>query len=113
MVEEHEDVVLQVNAPGSAPRALVFVGKASRPLTPAEAKRSRFVKNLKDNYARLKESMAAFERFALICGLSQERVEAIRKANQDALDELSRKFDERLAEYDRRIAGEARPPGDG
>jgi len=49
--------------------------------------------------------MAAFERFALICGLSQERVDAIRKANHHAVDELSRKFGERLAEYDRRIGG--------
>lgn len=105
MPDGHENAVIQTNLPGQAPRAFVFVGKASRPLTPAEAKRARFVKNLKDNFGRLKEAMSAFERFAVVCGLSRDRVEAIRKANQDALDELSRRFDDRLAEYDRRIGG--------
>jgi len=105
MPEGHENAVLHTNVPGQAPRAFVFVDRAPRPLTPVEAKRARFVRNLKDNYGRLKEAMAAFERFALICGLSQERVDAIRKANHDAVDELSRKFGERLAEYDRRIGG--------
>ena len=100
-----ENLVLQTNHPGQAPRAFVFVDKAPRALTPAETKRARFVKNLKENYSRLKETMASFERFALICGLSQDRIEDIRRANQAALDELSRKFDERLAEYDRRIGG--------
>ncbi len=97
--EGHELPVVQT--PG-VPRALVIAGPA-RPLTPAEAKRARFVRSLKDNYARLKEAMAFFEHFAVICELSQERVEAIRKANQDALDELSKRFDRKLADYDRRI----------
>jgi len=103
MPEGHENAVLHTNIPGQAPRAFVFVDRAPRPLTPAEAKRARFVRNLKGNYGRLKEAMAAFERFALICGLSQDRADAIRKANHDAVEELSRKFAERLAEYDRRI----------
>ena len=103
MPEGHENAVLHTNIPGQAPRAFVFVDRAPRPLTPAEAKRARFVRNLKGNYGRLKEAMAAFERFALICGLSQVSADAIRKANHDAVEELSRKFAERLAEYDRRI----------
>ena len=104
-MHDGENPVLQTSTPGTAPRAFVFVGRTPRELTPAEAKRARFVKNLKENFTRLKEAMASFERFALICGLTQDRVEDIRRANQAALDELSRKFDERLAEYDRRIGG--------
>ena len=92
-----------VQTPG-APRALVIAGPA-RPLTPAEAKRARFVRSLKDNYARLKEALAFFEHFAVVCELPQARVAAIRKANQDALDELSRRFEQKLADYDRRIGG--------
>lgn len=103
MVDAHEAAVAHVQAPGRAPRALVFSGKPARPLTPAEAKRARFVKGLKENYARLKEALACFEHFAAVCGLSAERSEVIRKANSDALEELSRTFAEKLAEYDRRI----------
>ena len=105
MPDGHENAVIHTNIPGQAPRAFVFVDRAPRPLSPAEAKRARFVKNLKDNYGRLKEAMASFERFAVVCGLSDQRAAAIRKANQDALDELSRGFDARLAEYARRMGG--------
>jgi hypothetical protein len=101
--EGHELPVVQTRGEG-APRAVVFTGSA-RSLTPAEAKRARFVRSLKDNYARLKEAMAFFEHFAVVCELSQERVAAIRRTNQDALDELSRRFNQKLADYDRRIGG--------
>lgn len=97
--EGHDLPVVQ--APGS-PRAVVIAGP-SRALTPAEAKRARFVRGLRDNYARLKEAMAFFEHFAAVCELSQERVEAIRKANHDALEELEHRFGQKLADYDRRI----------
>ena len=51
MAEEHEIPVLQVNG-GGAPRAFIMAGKAT-PLTPAQAKRARYVSNLKDSYNRL------------------------------------------------------------
>lgn len=102
--EEFHDVpVLQVGANG-APRALVFTGLA-RSLTPAEAKRARFVHNLKQNYQRFKESLGAVEHFAVVCELSQEKIEAIRKAKDQALEELSAKFEEKLKAYDLRIGG--------
>lgn len=97
--EGHELPVVQT--PGS-PRAVVIAGP-DRPLTPAEAKRARFVRGLKDNYARLKEALAFFEHFATVCELSTERVAAIRKANEEALAELDCKFGQKLADYDRRI----------
>jgi len=97
--EGHELPVVQT--PGS-PRAVVIAGPA-RALTPAEAKRARFIRSLKDNYARLKEAMAFFEHFAVVCELSQERVAAIRKANEEAVGELERRFGQKLADYDRRI----------
>lgn len=90
-----------VQTPGS-PRAVVIAGPA-RALTPAEAKRARFVRGLKDNYARLKEALAFFEHFATVCELSLEKIAAIRKANQEALEELERKFERKLSDYDRRI----------
>jgi hypothetical protein len=97
--EGHDLPVVQT--PGS-PRAVVIAGPA-RALTPAEAKRGRFVRGLKENYARLKEALAFFEHFAAVCELSEERIDAIRMANQEALNELERKFGQKLADYDRRI----------
>ncbi|MCX5784586.1 MAG: hypothetical protein NTX59_02760 [Elusimicrobia bacterium] len=105
MAEDNDNAVLHVNQPGQAPRAIVFLDKTQRPLTPAEAKRARFIKNLKNNYARLNEALAFFEYFAAICELSLERRESIRKANKEAIDELSRNFEDKLAEYDRRRKG--------
>ena len=105
MAEAHEIPVLQVGG-GGAPRAFVIAGKAS-PLTPAQAKRARYVSNLKDNYNRLKEYLQAVEHFAVVCELSQERIQDIRKAKDAALAELSLKLDDKLKEYDRRIAGGA------
>ncbi|HOX22232.1 MAG TPA: hypothetical protein PLL10_02115 [Elusimicrobiales bacterium] len=102
MAEERDLPVLHTQPPGHAPRAIVFAGD-SRPLAPAEAKRARFVRNLKNNYARLNEALAFFEYFAGICELSLERRESIRKANKEAIEELGRKLTEKLAEYDKRL----------
>lgn len=101
--QEHEVAVLQTGGNG-APRALVFSGPA-RALTPAQAKRARFVYNLKLSYARFKESLEAVEHFAVVCELSQERIEAIRRAKDQAMEELSAKFTEKLKAYDLRIGG--------
>lgn len=87
---------------GQPPSAFIFVNGQSRVLTPSEAKRARYIQNLQHNHARLKEAMGFFEHFAVICELSTERVNAIRKANEAALQELSRKFDEKLASYESR-----------
>lgn len=92
-------------AAAQPPRAYVFVNGQPRALTPAEAKRARFIQNLKYNHARLKEAMGFFEHFAVVCELSPERVDAIRKANEAAMDELSQKFDAKLAGYERRRGG--------
>jgi len=97
-----ENPVVNINRPGQAPKALVFTGSPSRQMTPAEAKRARFVKGLKNNYARLNEAMAVFEYFADICELSLQCREGIRKANKDAITELSDRLEKKLAEYDRR-----------
>jgi len=43
------------------------------------------------------------EHFAVVCELSQERIQAVLAANDAALVELSLKFEEKLREYDRRI----------
>jgi hypothetical protein len=103
MPQDYENSVLQVNQAGAAPRAVVFVDRDQRPLTPAEAKRARFIKNLKNNYARLNEALAFFEYFAAICELSLESRESIRTANQTAIEELSKRLEEKLAEYDKRL----------
>lgn len=101
MAEDHELPVLQVDG-GGAPRAFVIAGKAVT-LTPAQAKRARYVHNLKENYGRLKEYLQAVEHFAVVCELSQDRIQAVRAANEAALAELSLKLEEKLKEYDRRI----------
>lgn len=101
MAEDHEIPVLQVDG-GGAPRAFVIVGKAA-PLTPAQAKRARYVLNLRQSYDRLKEYLQAVEHFAVVCELSEGRILAIRQAKDAALDELSLKLEEKLKEYDRRI----------
>lgn len=99
----YEVPVIQKNLGGSVPKACVFIDEGRRPLTPAEAKRARFVQNLKENYQRLKEALVFVEHFAKICELSEAKIEAIRKAKDEALDELSVKFDEKLKAYDERI----------
>lgn len=102
MEEGHEIPVVQMPGGSGAPRALVFTAAAVS-LTPAKAKRARYVYNLRQNYDRLKESLQAVEHFAVICELSQERISEIRQAKDNALEELSTRFGEKLKEYDRRI----------
>ncbi|MFA6433753.1 MAG: hypothetical protein WCW52_03575 [Elusimicrobiales bacterium] len=102
MAEERDLTVLHTQPPGHAPRAIVFASD-SRPMAPAEAKRARFIKNLKNNYARLNEALAAFEYFAGICELSLDCRESIRKANSAAITELADKLRRKLAEYDKRL----------
>jgi transposase len=102
-MEEREIPVLQAAHEGLAPHALVLAGVPLRPLTPAEAKKARFVQNLRENHRRLKEALASIERFAVVCELSPERIAAIRKAGDEALDDLSRKFEEKIRAYDARI----------
>ena len=92
MAEGHEIPVLQISN-GGAPSAFVIAGKAAA-LTPAQAKRARYVYNLKENYGRLKEYLQAVEHFAVVCELSQERIQAVRVAHDAALVELSLKLEE-------------------
>lgn len=94
--------LVQTQRTGQAIRALVFTGTASR-LTPAQAKRLRYVQNLQKNHQRLIEALNFVEHFAVICELSDERLQAIRKAKDDALEELTKKFEEKLKVYDERI----------
>jgi len=100
-----ENTVVHINQPGAPPRALVFTDSAARPMTPAEAKRARFVKSLKSNYAKLNEALAFFDFFATVCELSLESRDGIHKANQNAIAELTAKFEKKLADYDRRGKG--------
>jgi hypothetical protein len=102
---EQELSVLQTQEPGRAPRALVLSGAGLRPVSLAAAKRLRFIQNLKMNYQRLKEALEFVEHFAVVCELSQARVQAIRQAKDTALEELSIRFDEKLKTYDARIGG--------
>ena len=99
---EQELPVLQIQKEGHAPRAMVFAGP-TRPVSLAAAKRTRFVQNLKHNYQRLKEALDFVEHFAVVCELSEGRITAVRKAKDDALAELSEKFEQKMSSYDRRI----------
>jgi hypothetical protein len=103
MTKDNGPKVIFVNDDGQVPKAVVFVDKDLRPLTPAEAKRARFVKNLRNNYARLNEALAFFEYFAGICELSLPCRESIRKANKEAIEELGLKLTEKLTAYDKRL----------
>lgn len=107
-MEEREIPVLQGSREGLPPRALVLAGVPLRPLTLAEAKKARFVLNLKENHRKLKEALVFIERFAVVCELSPARIAAVRNAGDEALEELSRKFDEKIRAYDARI-GKAAP----
>jgi len=105
MAAGHEDerplAVVQA-ADGAHPHAMVFTGSARR-RPAARLKRDRYVLNLQRQYAGLKESLAAAERFFATCETSAERVAAIRKAHEAALEELSDRFQAKINEYDRRI----------
>lgn len=104
MVERRLPVV-QTQVSNSAPRAVVFVGANRTPLTPTEIKRTRFIHNLKENYRRLKEALQFVEHFAAVCELSPNRIEAIHRAHQDALKELTLRFTRKVEAYDARIRG--------
>ena len=95
---------LHTQRPGNAIRAFAFTDNAPL-LTPAQIKRLRYVQNLQKNHQRLIEALGFVERFAVICELSEERILAIRKAKDDAVGELTRKFEEKLKAYDGRITG--------
>lgn len=85
------------------PKVSVFTESANTPLPPAAIKRHRFIQNLKNNHLKLIEALAYVERFAIACELSEERTKAIRKAKDDAEEELTRRFQEKLQIYDERI----------
>ena len=102
MNNPEENRVQHISRPGEVPKAVVYTDKATRAMTPAEAKRARFIKSLKNNYARLNEAMAFFDFFASICELSLEAKEDVQKANKAVIDELAAKFQRKLADYDKR-----------
>jgi hypothetical protein len=85
------------------PKVSVFTDSANTPLTPAAVKRHRFVQNLKNNHQKFIEALAFVERFSVVCELSEERIAAIRKAKDDAIAELTDRFQEKLKVYDERI----------
>ena len=87
---------------GGAPRALVFSGR-SVPLTPAQSKRARFVQHLNDNYRKLKESLEFIERFAEINQISPRRVEILKRASAEMLDELTSLYESKIKAYEERM----------
>jgi len=97
-----ESLVVNLNNPGQTPTALVFTDSTARRMTPAEAKRARFIKGLKNNYSKLNEALAFFEHFAAICELSLECRDDVHKVNQAVIAELTDKFKKKLADYDKR-----------
>jgi hypothetical protein len=99
----HEIPAVRTGAGGN-PRVLVFTGGA-HPLSLAQTKRARFVSNLKADYLKLKEALAFVERFALSHGISSARVEAIRKASAEALEELTSIYEAKVRAYDSRKGG--------
>jgi enoyl-CoA hydratase/carnithine racemase len=101
MEQGNEIPVLHTNN-GGAPRALVFAGR-SVPLTPAQAKRARFVQHLNDNYRKLKETLEFIERFAEINQISPNRVENLKKASAEMLDELTSNYEAKIKAYEERM----------
>jgi len=85
------------------PKVSVFTESANAPLTPAAVKRHRFIQNLKNNHQKFIEALAFVERFAIVCELSDGKIAAIRKAKDEAIEELERRFQEKLQAYDERI----------
>ena len=101
--DERPETVVQVES-GGYPQAKVFAWP-NRPRSKAQVKRDRFVFNLQGQYAQLKEALAAAERFFVISSVGEAHLAAIRKANADALEDLSQRFQAKINEYDRRITG--------
>ncbi len=103
---ERELAVIEHRVRDHIPKVSVFTDSANAPLTTAAVKRHRFIQNLKNSHLKLIEALAFVERFALVCELSQERIAAIRKAKDDAVSELTERYQEKLAAYDARIREE-------
>lgn len=85
------------------PKVTVFTESSNGPVTAAAVKRHRFVQNLRNNHQKLIEALAYVERFAVMCELSTARIESIRKAKDEAINELTSAFEEKLSAYDKRI----------
>jgi hypothetical protein len=94
---------LQTQRRGEAIRAVAFTGKAP-PLTAAQVKRLRYLQNLKSNHQRFRDAVNAVEHFAVICELPDCKVEAIRKAKEEAIEVLTKILEEKLKRYDERIS---------
>lgn len=101
MEQGNEIPVLNTNN-GGAPRALVFAGR-SVPLTPAQAKRARFVQHLNDNYRKLKEALEYIERFAEINQISPLHIQSLKKASAEMLDELTSLYEAKIKAYEERM----------
>lgn len=98
--------VLQAPTTG-APRAYVFAGTAGqRELTFAEAKKARFIFNLRQNFNRLNEHIGAVEHFAVVCQLSEDTVLAIRSSKDRVIADLEIQLEAKIKEYDARISVE-------
>lgn len=104
---ERELTVIDHRIKDHTPKVSVFTDSANAPLTTAAVKRHRFIQNLKNNHQKLIEALAFVERFAVVCELSEERLKAIRKAKDEAVEELTRSFQEKLKTYDERIKKES------
>lgn len=104
---ERELAVIEHRIRDHTPKVSVFTDSANVPLTTAAIKRHRFVQNLKNNHQKFIEALAFVERFAVVCELSEERISAIRKAKDEAIEELTRAFQEKLKVYEERIKGES------
>lgn len=87
------------------PKVSVFTDSAQPSLSTAAVKRHRYVQNLKSNHLKLIEALSFVERFAVVCELSEDRLNAIRLAKDTAIEELTAKFQEKLNAYDARIKG--------
>ena len=105
---ERELAVVQHRIKDHAPKVCVFTNSAQGSLTPAALKRHRFIQNLKNNHQKLIEALGFVERFAVICELSDARVQAIRKAKDDAINELTEKLEQKLKVYEARMREESR-----
>ena len=88
------------------PKVSVFTDSANAPLTTAAVKRHRFIQNLKNNHQKLIEALSFVERFSATCELSEERIVAIRNAKDEAIQELTQKFEEKLKAYEARMKEE-------
>lgn len=100
---ERELAIIEHRIRDHSPKVSIFTNSANVPLTTAAVKRHRYVQNLKNNHQKLIEALASVERFAVVCELSEERLNAIRKAKEEAMTELTLRFQEKLKTYDERI----------